>query len=274
MKKLFVPIIAVMLSAMLTYTAAADTGLPAEREAVDSYLLSVGIPEDFIDRLPDEFAAEMYAQLYAKELICDVMPTSLYSIRGGERVPSDSDEPEFMLVRVIELEREADTDREIVGRVWLYFGCEWSRVPLLHDEDIITLCWDDDTFIIEPDTFRFAYYQLDGSGDLHTGEIYHNPARYSDGRMEFSFSLEPRYGDRGGNGMRGFGRVALTTSRYPMYLDETIQDGFSAEYTHSYGFLSRISVSIGKTSGVTISITAIVAGVVAIYLILRNRRSA
>lgn len=225
------------------------------------YLLSIQMPESYLDTLTDEYIEKTYHEYYGKCVEIGEVETMYLSEENEEiqtRGTIGSDEMEFRIFPSYFY--KSYTQKELIN-VKITVSFNWLDFPIWHRTDAIVVNWDSNVFTYQVGTFEsyeIICFNVTNPQTRHHTEL----AELTQGGLGFDVSLKSEmFQDDAAflTELKGGASFYLLPSQNPMY-QGTGSDGYyttsvNAQYRHNRNpFVGSVGFSVsGLTVGFDLS---------------------
>lgn len=225
----------------------------AEEITIDEkieYLISQGIPKDFLENKEDSDINEMYNMFYGEMIeflgtetvkMTETAYPSEISTLGT--IPESDMLLKISKVQVIELDKAVNKYK--VKEVVVYIDYEWlNGKPIINKEDGITVNWDSGIFTFKQDSFRSSDYKQLGS-ESGWVEFYSqtNPSALNQGGLGYTANLDASFmGVTTITGQKGTASFSLLP-KITMYSGSGKVSSINVEYVHNTDFFCTVGFS-------------------------------
>ena len=218
MNKLFKVLITVQLILIISFSCTLQ-GFCAENNNYN-YLLSCGYPEEFLNNLTETTInkiVELHGDNDVIEVICET-----------EYFPDNTEENAKVIMNsVIAVMQTADGDKIAGESICVYW--EWvGNKPLVKGEDFISVLWNDESLILEDDTFYAEDYWKNNKQDIWSvSDSHRNIARLNLNTLGHYTDLKEFKNHVGGS------MVFNLMANSPIDINSEYNKYFTVEYEHN-----------------------------------------
>ena len=254
MKKLKT-LVAVLFTLMIALSVSASS-LSASAELISvadmrSYLLSIDIPEEFVDILDDNFIEKMYYELSdGKGEFVEMQTVSLNShddVQTRGTIPKE--ELKFNIV-VTYIRPNGDTALPI-SYIGLYIAYHWEKIPRYLKTDGVIVGWDDQVFTYDSGSFySYSSCEYSVNNKLVDSDYYEYYAPALIGMDSIGYDVKlAKVGGKTPTTLSGAASLNLLPRQNPMYRADRYTTLIAAQYRHLYSiFKSSVGFEL-STSG-------------------------
>lgn len=269
MKRIF---IFITLAVFIVFSHTAAAAAPTVEDKI-AYLISQGIPEDFLKDKDASAISNIYDMLYGE----NVQFLGTETAKLSETLPSlgvsplDTIPESDMLLKISQFQTVSfdNNNRQVIKSVMVYIEYEWSNVkPLICKKDGITVNWESGLFAFKQDSFRstdykkFLYkYNKYGSyqlSDWIESDSQINPADLNQGGLGYFAYLNlgnpPMGQDITLRGAKGWASMSLLP-RYKIYAEDGKWTVINVNYVHNKNPFKTIGFSWSGV-GVTVDLSS------------------
>lgn len=262
MRKLVAFLLTIALTAMVNVTMVSASTVEITTEDKIEYLISQGIPEDFLNDKETQDIDDIYASFYGKTI--EYLGTETVSLTETAN-PSDisllgvipSDDMMLKITTFNSYISNPSSSKTEIYEVQVYIDYQWTDgKPFFRLTDGVSVNWDSSVFLFKPDSFQSTDYVTVANGS-HTEWKQANS------------SSDPEAINQGGLGytvwMRNSPNIALVqkgTAKFILKPKSTIYYGsnrhtsINVEYVHNQNILNTVTFS-KSGMGITLNLSGL-----------------
>ena len=261
MRKLVVFLLTIALTAMVNVTMVSASTVEITTEDKKEYLISQGIPEDFLNDKETQDIDDIYASYYGKTVeyfgtetvsLTETADPSDISLLGV--IPSDDMMLKITHVYVYDASSTSSSYFRIFETV-VYVDYRWyNGKPFFRLTDAVSVNWDSSIFLLKPNSFQSTDYLSSSIGD-QTNWIVTNtssdPEQLNQGGLGYSIKMgsSPNFSTV----QKGTAKFTLQP-RSNIYSGKTRHTSINVEYVHNQSLFNTLTIAKDGL-GVTINLS-------------------
>lgn len=241
-------------SLMLGMGNVSASALEVDINQMRNYLVSIQMPELYIDTLNDDMIEETYKEYKSAYVEIGEDQIAYLNENDGEiktRGTIPSNEMQFSIFPSY-FYKNASTKEVDYVKISVYF--EWLKFPVWHKTDAMVVNWDSNVFTYKINTFK-SYEIIAFDGVIRENREYTELAELTQGGLGFDVSLNAAlFQDEASrvSAMRGGASFSLLPSQNPMYQGNTgsyYTTSVIAQYRHNRNpFVGSVGFSVSGFS--------------------------
>lgn len=266
MKRILSLFITLAIFVVLNFTATAEA-LTVE-DKID-YLISQGIPEDFLENKEASAIDDIYNTFYGKDFQFlgteTIEMSETYPLPGIS--PLDNIPESAMRLKISSAQTvKYENGKGVIQEVIVYIEYEWSRgKPMICKKDGISVNWEAGLFAFKQDSFHstdykkflYEYYGSYKISDWIESDSQINPIELNQGGLGYIAYLNrgnPPLNFKELAGAKGWARMSLLP-RYKIYDKNSKNTVINAEYVHNKSPFTTVGFS-WNGAGVTVNLSS------------------
>lgn len=153
----------------------------------------IGVPAQYLNRLEEYEIDRLYALSQTRSISFGGGEYTCLS-EAGTAEPYGTIPTSDMILDTFSIIVESDrkvNNRNVIDYIIVYVDYEWTLGhPIIHKEDAISVNWDSDLFMFEPDSFKSSdYYYNTNTKRWEGGPAFSDPAKLNQGGLGYFANL-------------------------------------------------------------------------------------